>query len=160
MQSLSKITNQKLRNSKFFEYFIKQYGERCTKDANDEDLFRNMRSFYTDLLYGNIQQDKYMRYLSLDDRILKVAINDCYQKLMSSIIVKEALEYSQQMQHPVSKYDQFVITINEAKARNFCYGILYNGLLNFINTGNPNYLIHISVEFNNPMNRNAKGVTL
>ncbi len=160
MRAIRQVLNAKPKNSKFFDHFIKTNGERATVDVGDEEILKYLRSFYIDLSYGNVQQDKYLQYLWADPRIVRIAINDTQQKLMSSYIIVESLKFARGSNLQPTLLEQYEPTFYEAQARYFTYSVLNKGLVDFLNTGDPAHLVAISVQFNNPMNRGMNGATL
>lgn len=160
MRAIRQVLTTKPKNSKFFDHFIKQNGERATIDATDDDIVKHLRSFYTDLSYGNVQQEKYLQYLWSDPRIVRIAINDTQQRLMSAYIIVESLKFARGSNFQPTLLEQYEPTFYENQARYFTYAVLNKGLVDFLNTGDPAHLVGISVQFNNPMNRGMHGATL
>lgn len=160
MRPIRQVMAAKPKNSKFFDHFIKQNGERATMDVADEELIKHLRSFYTDLSYGNLQQEKYYQYLWADPRIVRIAINDSQQKLMSAYIIVESLKFARGSNFQPTLLEQYEPTFYEAQARYFTYAVINKGLVDFLNTGDPAHLVGIAVQFNNPMNRGMHGATL
>jgi hypothetical protein len=160
MKKSNQIQTQKQRPSKFFEYFIKNYGESATKTVNDDEIFKNLKSLYLDLAFGNLQQEKYFQYLYSDFRIMQIAANDLHQKVMESFIVAESLKFARNMNFQATSLEQFGNTLLNAETKYFTYSVLHKGVTGFLMSGDINALISISVQFNNPMNRNSKSVLL
>ena len=160
MRAIRQIMTAKPKNSKFFDHFIKINGERATADVAEEEIIKYLRTFYMDLSYGNIQQEKYLQYLWADPRILRVAIADTQQKLFSNYIIVESMKFAKQYGLPAANLEQFDATFNECNARYMTYMFLNKGLVDFMQTGDPNHLVYISVQFTNPMNRGMRGAVL
>lgn len=158
MRSIKQVINSKPRNSKFFDYFVKQYGDSCTKGAGDDEILKNIRTFYTDLCMGNIQShEKYLTYLRNDPRILQLALQDMYGKLISQHIIFISLEFARSSNHNIITLPQFKDTYEECKRRYNTYSVMYNGITNYVNTNQTQYLIQISVFLSNKMNRGKSG---
>lgn len=160
MRAIRQVMTAKPKNSKFFDHFIKHNGERATMDVGDDEIIKYLRSLYMDLSFGNLQQDKYLQYLFADQRILRIAITDTQEKLMSNYIIMESLKFARASNFNPTLLAQYDSTLSETQARYMTYVILNKGLVDFVNTGDPNHLIGISVQFNNPMNRNIRGAVL
>lgn len=143
----------KQKNSRFFESFIQKYGERATLDASDEEVYKQLRTFYTDLTYGNIQQEKYIQYLFSDSRLLEMARQDSESKMIKAGIVAQSLQFARANNFPPTLNGSFEQTYTEANAKYTCYTIINQGITHFASTGNINYLIQIAMHFANPMNR-------
>ena len=160
MRSIKQMMNAKPKNSKFFEYFLKHYGDSATRTVSDDEIMKNLRNFYLDLSFGNVQQEKYVQYLYSDQRIIQLAIADTDNKLTSSYIVVESLNHARNTGCQFTAIPQFNETLEEAQCRYFTYAIINKSLKEFATTGALPYLQQISLQFNNPMNRGRKGVVL
>ena len=160
MRAIRQVMTTKPKNSKFFDHFIKVNGERATADVADEEIIKYLRNFYMDLSYGNVQQEKYMQYLWTDPRIIRIAIADSHQKLMSNYIIAESLKFARGANFNPTLLEQYEPTLIEAQSRYMTYTILNKGLMDFSMSGDPAHLIQISVQFNNPMNRGIRGAVL
>ena len=156
MRAIKQVIMAKQKNSRFFDYFLKKYGEQCTTLASEDEIGKNLRQFYTDLCYGNIQQKKYMPYIMADQRIITVPYNDSANRLTKAWMISEALKFSkmnglQAMNQPI--YD---ILLNEYLTEYNTYSCINQGLKYFLQTGDMNYLVQISVQYNNAMNRGSR----
>ena len=156
MRAIKQVVTAKQKNSKFFDFFLKKYGEQCTTLASEEEIVKNLRQFYTDLCFGNIQQKKYMPYIMADQRIITVPYNDSGNRLTKSWMVMEALKFSktgglQAMNQPI--YD---VLLNEYITEYNTYTCINLCLKWFLQTGDMNYLVQISVQYNNAMNKGSR----
>lgn len=158
MRSIKQVINSKPRNSKFFDYFYKQYGDSGTKSAGEEEIIKNIKNLYMDLAMGNIQsQDKYLSYFYSDPRILQLALQDMYGKLVGQHIIFVSLDFAKVSNHNVITLPQFKDTYDEVQKKYTTYSTIYNGILNFVNTAQPQYLTQISVFLSNKLNRGKYG---
>ena len=157
MRQISQVINQKPKNSKFFDYFIKKYGDTATRSAGDEEIYRNLKSLYIDLASGNCNADKYLGYLFSDTRIVTILLNDAYKKLISNHIIFESLNFSRDHSSPLVGLPQFNETYEECKRKYNTYSIIYSCMTNFYNTSQPIYLTQISVNLSNKMIRDSQG---
>jgi len=160
MRSIKQMMTAKPKNSKFFEHFLKHYGDSATRTVSDDEIMKNLRNFYLDLSFGNVQQEKYAQYLHADQRIIQLAIQDTDNKLVSSYIVVESLNFARHNGCQFTMIPQFNETLDDAQCRYFTYAVINKGLKEFATTGILQYLQQISLQFNNPMNRGRKGVVL
>ena len=101
-----------------------------------------------------------MQYLWTDPRIIRIAIADSHQKLMSNYIIAESLKFARGANFNPTLLEQYEPTLIEAQSRYMTYTILNKGLMDFSMSGDPAHLIQISVQFNNPMNRGIRGAVL
>jgi len=157
MRQISQVVNQKPKNSKFFDFFIKRYGETATRSAGDEEIYRNLKSLYLDLCAGSCNSDKYLGYLYSDPRIITILLNDAYKKLVSAHIVFESLNFSRDNGSPIAGLPQFQETYEDCKRKYNTYSTIYNCMTNFYNTSQPVYLTQISVTLANKVARNSQG---
>jgi len=161
MKTIRQILNTKLKNSKFFDYFLKTYGETATLTCIDDDIRKNLKSLYLDIAFGNIQQEKYVNYFVQDPRITNIAINDSTQKLIENYMILESLKYSRANNMNFTLYEQFDNVLGEINTKYFTYSTLNKGLIEFQQSQyNMSYLVNVSVTFNSPMNRGSKAVLL
>jgi hypothetical protein len=155
------ITQKKLRPSKFFEGFIQSKGPNGVARASSGEIQRALKSFYLDLAYGNIVQDKYMPILISDPRIMQEALVDAENKLLYSTIELQCLEFSRNSGLPITAQPAFEGIYNEHMMRAQTYGVILEGLRGFhmsVLSGvpNPEYLISISTKLNSITMRGAK----
>ena len=160
MKNIKQIQTQKQRPSKFFEYFIKNYGESATRTVNTDEIYKNLKSLYLDLAFGNLQQERYYQYLYSDIRIMQIAANDLHEKVMETYIVVESLKFAKGMGFQPTTLEQYSRVLLENQTKFFTYSVLQKNINDFLMTGDINCLINIAVQFNNPMNRNSKAVLL
>lgn len=157
MRQISQVLNQKPKNSKFFDFFIKKYGETATRSAGDDEIYKNLKSLYLDLASGSCNSDKYLGYIFGDPRIFQILLQDAYKRLMNCHIIFEALNFASNNSSPIVGLPQFRETYEECKRRYSTYSMIYNGVTNFINTSQPIYLTQISVFLANKSMRDAQG---
>lgn len=157
MRQISQVINQKPRNSKFFDYFIKKYGETATRSAGDDEIYKNLRILYLDICSGSCNSDKYLGYIFSDPRIFQILLQDSYKKVVSHHIIFESLNLAMNTQSPLITIPQFQETYEDCKRRYNTYSVIYNCITNFCNTSNPAYLTQISVTLANKMARDAQG---
>lgn len=157
MRQISQVINQKPKNSKFFDFFVKKYGETATRSAGDEEIFKNLKSLYLDLAAGSCNSDKYIGYLFSDPRIITILLNDVYKKLVSNHIIFESLNFARNNGSNLITLPQFQETYEDCKRRYNTYSIIYNCVTNFYNTSQPVYLTQISVSLANKMARDSQG---
>ena len=161
MRSLRQLSTQKPRDSKFFENLRRQYGGTIPYSSiTPQDVASNLRSFYLDLSFGNIQQDKYIQILEESPVIIDVALRDLYAKSMKAYVLLESLKVTKQTNAQITKYKQFDEIMNEADNKYYTYMSLYDGVTAYSKTRDKNYLIAISAKFSNPMNRDTRRVLL
>lgn len=161
MRTIKQALNTKLKNSKFFDYFLKTYGETATLTCTDDEIRKNLKSLYLDITFGNIQQEKYLTYFVQDVRIVNLALNDTMQKLIENYMILESLKYSRSHNMQFTLYEQFDRVLADINTKYYTYSTLNKGLLDFQQSQyNMSYLVNISVQFNNPMNRGSKAVLL
>lgn len=161
MRSIKQVLNTKLKNSKFFDYFLKIYGETATLTCTDDEIRKNLKSLYLDIAFGNIQQEKYLTYFMQDNRIIILALNDTMQKLIENYMILESLKYARSHNMNFVLYEQFDAVFSNINTKYFTYSSLHKGLTDFQQSGyNLSYLVNISVQFNNPMNRGSKAILL
>lgn len=160
MRQLQTIINQKPKNSRFFDHFIKQHGDVATKYAGEDEIQKNLKSLYLDIAFGNLQQEKYLQYLLADERIVQLALIDIHNHLMKASNILEALRFARNAMAQCTQNDYFMVTYQEADSRWFTYSILYQAFTYFQATGQMQYLTSVSVTFNNPINRGSKSVLL
>ena len=95
MRALKASTlNKKLRPSKFFEHFLNANGPTCTAKASTADIQVKLKVLYLDLACGNLQQNKYYQYFIGDPRIVQEAINDLQNKVLESLVYRDALRFT------------------------------------------------------------------
>lgn len=157
MRQISQVINQKPKNSKFFDFFIKKYGETATRSAGDDEILKNLKSLYLDLSAGSCNSDKYIGYLYSDPRIINILLNDAYKKLISNHIIFESLNFALNNNSPLITLPQFQETYEDCKRKYNTYSIIYNCVTNFYNTSQPIYLTQISVNLANKMARDSQG---
>lgn len=157
MRQISQVINQKPKNSKFFDYFIKKYGETATRSAGDDEIYRNLKLLYLDLCAGSCNSDKYLGYIFSDPRVFHILLNDAYKKLISHHIVFESLNFARDNRSALIAIPQFQETYEDCKRRYNTYSVIYNCATQFFNTSQPIYLTQISVTLANKMARDAQG---
>ena len=155
------ITQKKLRQSKFFEGFIQSKGPNGVARASSGEIQRALKSFYLDLAYGNIVQDKYMPMLMADPRIIQEALIDVENKVLYSTIELQCLEFSRNSGLAITAQPAFDGIYNEHLMRAHTYGIILEGLRNFhmsVMSGvpDPSHLISISTKLNSIVMRGSK----
>lgn len=165
---------QKKQNSRFFEYFLNQYGEACTSRASDTELMDKMKMFFMDLAFGNFTQPKYFQYLAGDRRIIHYALEMAKDKLMDALCYKESLEHIAVLNTPnaamIKKNPHFDSCLREAVEKATAYSLIIQTLNQFMLSGydqtdgtyhyersNPNLLLSLAAQFrSNPFYRNTK----
>lgn len=160
MRQLQTIINQKPKNSRFFDHFIKQHGDVATKYAGEDEIQKNLKALYLDIAFGNLQQEKYLQYLLADDRIVQLALMDLYNHLMDAYNIYEALLFARNAMAQCTQNDFFMGTLKNAESRYFTYSILYQAFTQFQATAQMQFLTSVAVTFNNPINRGSKSVLL
>ncbi len=159
MRALKQILNTKPKNSKFFEYFINRYGEAATRDATEEEILKNIRSLYVDIVYGNINQDRYIDYLVAYPKVLDIAIKDSYRNVMKFFILGESMRSTQVSGNNIITIPQFNEVMDEVNQKYTNYTIIYNTLCGFVNSNyNKGYFASAAVQFANPSTRYMKTV--
>lgn len=156
MRPIRQIINQKPRNSNFFDRFIKKYGDKGTMAAVDKEIYDSIKNFYKDLINGNCQQEKYEPYLRGDIRLLQLAIQDSEARMTREWIILSALQFGLSNGLGACANSQFNNTMSATQARYRAYSLISQGLSQFLQTGNMQYLIAISVQMNDPMNRQTR----
>jgi hypothetical protein len=132
---------------------MKKYGDKGTMAAVDKEIFDNIKSFYRDLINGNCQQNKYEPYLRGDIRLLQLAIQDSEVRMTREWIILSSLQFSSANGLQACANSQFNSTIQMVQSKYRAYGLINNGLSKFLQTGNMQYLVMISVQMQDPMNR-------
>lgn len=177
MRAFSKPSQKpKNQKSKFFEYFLNQYGETCTSRASDAEIQDKMRSFFIDLIFGNINSVKYFNYLAGDVRIIVYAIETAKTKLFDSLcyrdcINKVAMDNSLEAIN-IKSNPNFDSCLREAIEKANVYQFIYDALVNFDRSGliqedgfsmvhperrQPEYLLALAAKFRgNPFTRLTK----
>ena len=153
MRPIRQIINQKPKNSGFFERYIKKNGDRATLAATDEELRKSIKSFYNDLMNGFIQQEKYEPYLKSDVRLLQLAIQDSEIRMTREWILLSALQFGSASGLAATANPLYKSTYDATNSRYRAYGIINQGLRQYFQTGNMAYLVAISVQIQDPMNR-------
>lgn len=165
--------NRKQKPSKFFEYFLNQYGPSCTSRASVKEIHDKIKTLYLDLAFGNMQQPKYYQYIIGDNRIIECALNDLTIKFSEAVAYRDALRYTASAKDPsvmpILSNPSFNKCLNDSENRVYSYSILIEGLTEFKNSGiaqdgfihlemaNIQFLIKIPVQLNNnPFARGAK----
>lgn len=156
MRAIRQMITQKPRNSSFFDRFIKKYGDKGTMAAVDKEIFDNIKIFYRDLMNGNCQQEKYEPYLRGDIRLLQLAKQDSEVRMTREWIILSALRFSSANGLGACANPQFTPTMAQTQARYRAYGLINNGLSQFLQTGNMQFLVAISVQIQDPMNRHSR----
>ena len=151
---------EKKKNSKFFDYFLKTYGDSCTLSVNDDEIFKYLRNLYLDLAFGNLQDEKYHQLLRNDPRIINAIYRDCIQKCNELYIMSESLKFSHTMSCPICGLDLFEKVVRDTNTRYMTYSIFHKGIEGYLYTNDINYLLSIAFQFNNVMNRNLRQVLL
>lgn len=152
--------NKKMKPSRFFDYFIRQYGQVGTSRATVLEIQKNLRSFFLDLAFGNIVQEKYTQFILGDPRIVDEALIEVTSKLKKNMIYMEALNIAAQTGSPITQYPEYNECYSQETLRHYTYSILHQGLSNFKMTQDPSHLVFISTQFNSQIARGAKQVLL
>lgn len=153
MRPIRQIINPKIKNSSFLERFIKKYGDKATLAATDDEIRKGLKSFYNDLMNGYIQQEKYEPYLRSDPRLLQLAIQDSEIRMTKEYIIVSSLQFANANGLPAANHPMYRATWDSCNSRYRAYGIINNCLIQFMNTGNMAFLTSISVQIQDPMNR-------
>ena len=166
--------NRKPKPSKFFEYFLGQYGVACTSRATVNEIQSKLKLLYFDLMFGNLQQAKYFQYILGDERIFDEALIDLKNKLLECIVYRDSLKFvAQNNDRPgsvqIQTNPQFNKCLMDSENRVFTYSTIYDGIMKYKSTGilpdgtyapekcNPQFLICIAMQLNNnPFGRGAK----
>ena len=148
---------KKMKPSKFFEFFLQTKGPTGTARASVAEIQKNMKSFFLDLAFGNLVQDKYLQFLQ-DPRIIGEAIQIAQYKMMECLCIVQSMKSTQYSANPVIANPVFEPTLNKYTVKGETYNIIYNGLMAYWNSPdhNPAYLVGISTKLNNINMRGAK----
>lgn len=150
------IGNKKLKPSRFFENFIQQKGPGGITRASSMEIKKNLRSFYLDLAYGNVVQEKYMEFIYSDSRVINEAMIDIENKLLEFTIVLRSMDVAINTNDPIISQPQFNEIYGAYLTRSNTYEVILVGLKNFAATGDPNYLVSISAKLNASIIKNSK----
>jgi hypothetical protein len=71
-------------------------------------------------------------------------------------IILSALQFSSANGLGACANPQFTQTMAQTQARYRAYGLINNGLSQFLQTGNMQFLVAISVQIQDPMNRHSR----
>lgn len=150
------ITQKKLKPSKFFEGFIQSKGPNGVARASSGEIQKAMKSFFLDLAYGNIVQEKYIPILKSDPRIIQEAHTEAENQLVEATTLLQSLEFSRNGGLPITAQPAFNGIYNKYLMRATTYGVILEGLRFFMATGNESYLTAIATKMNSVMMRGAK----
>jgi hypothetical protein len=148
---------KKLKPSRFFESFIQQKGPMGVNLASVAEIQKNLRSFFNDLGYGNLVQEKYLQYLVGDLRVIDEALNESQNRLMEATIILQSMDMLQTSNNPIIQLPLFMITYNKFLMRYKAYSIIHRGLndFKFSSVHDPAFLVGISTQLNSPVMRGA-----
>lgn len=147
------IAKKNMKDSKFFEYFKSQGG---TLRASSEDIRKQMFVFCKDLIYGNVVQDKYLPALMEDPRIIQEGMLYAETNLIENNMILQSLDCAALNKLPFTMFPEFSTVYNKYALRSQTYGIILHSLKDFAMSGNPDYLVSISVKLNTPFLRGVK----
>ena len=167
------VLNKKIRNSKFFDHFISQYGPSCTAKSSNKEIEDKLKMFYLDLAFGNLQQQKYYQYLVGDTRIVDEALQDLQNRMLEAVVYRDALKFTASINNQESfnirSNPMYNKCVNDSENKVYAYSVLIDGLTEYKNSGlgqdgyihpemcNPQYLVKISIQINsNPFARGSK----
>lgn len=159
MREIRNQKPQKAKPSKFFDQLIQKYGEQfALSKATNAEISDKVRFFIQDLVYGNLLQDKYIRYLLEDteNRLIQTAMFEIEYRYRRSYILVYSLTKMVNSTDPISQSQEFNQCYMDEDMKTKAYSILRAGLTNFINTREPSYIEWIAIQFNSPVLKGAK----
>lgn len=167
---------RKNTKSKFYEYFINQYGNiDCTRKAQDTEIVDRMRLFINDLVFGNILQEKYWNLFEADLRVLIFALRHVKEKLFKLQCYRDCIQNiairNDQNANSIKMNPAFESCMIETEELVKGYMIIYTGLNDFYNSGiqngminfkacNLDHLQNIAIQFKNPIFKLTRKVVL
>lgn len=152
----------KLKPSKFFEPLIQKYGEMYALDkATNQEISDKIRFFIHDLVYGNLLQEKYTKYILNDittsNRLITATSLELDYKYKRANIVLYSLTKLFNSNDPITSEQEFSQCYMDADLRVKAYQVLKQGIINLTNSGNPQFLEWIAIQFNTQL-RGAKNL--
>ena len=152
--------NKKLRPSKFFENFIQQKGPNGVSRASVLEIQKGLKSFFLDLAYGAVAQEKYIGFLVGDPRVMEEALKEAYSQIIECTIIMRSMEAAGSTNNPIAEMPQFSEVYNKYNMKGQTYSIIHDGLLGFKNTGDVGYIIGISTRLNSFIMKGSKQTLL
>lgn len=150
------ILNKKPRPSRFYESFIESKGPQGVTRATNAEIQKNLKSFYLDLAYGNIVQDKYMTFIMEEPRVFQEAVNDVSNRIMEYTIILRSMDCAISNNLPIIAQPMFNVTYNKYMMKANTYNTILTGLQNFMMSLDIGYLVSISAQLNSGIIRGSK----
>ena len=150
---------QKPKNSKFFDQLIQRYGEEyALAKATNQEVSDKVKFFIQDLAYGTILQDKYIRYLmeDNDNRLINTTLIEVDYRLKRSSILLYALNKLYMSKDNICLDQEYQQCYQDEDIRVKAYSIIKQGLINFIQSRNPQFFTTIAVQLNSILLKGAK----
>ena len=124
--------------------------------ASPLEIQKQMKSYFLDLIYGNIVQEKYQDFL-YEPRVLREALASAEQKLLRYSAILQSMDLAiQSNQFMITSNPEFYNTYDTYVGKATAFSIILKGLQAFANTGDTGYLISISTQMNSYLMANAK----
>lgn len=142
--------NTKTKKSNFFESFFNSKGQAGTNLANNEEIKKSLRSFYLDLAFGSLVQDKYLQFLEGDPRIIEIAMEEANRKIIECNIILQSMTCAQNAGLNITYMPEFMSIYNNNQLKMTTYTIIWHGLAAFKQSHDRNALASVSVQLNNP----------
>ena len=158
MREYRPIVNQKKQKpSRFFESFIQSKGPNGVARASIGEIQRSLKSFFLDLAYGNIVQEKYMDMIRSDPRVIQEAAVEAENKMVEANVILQSLDCAMQCGLPIITLPAFNGIHNKFMMRANTYGIILGGLRDFMMSGGDEaHLVSISTKLNSVIMKGSK----
>jgi len=148
------VAKKNMKDARFFEYFKDRGG---VNRATTQEIRDKLMLLFKDLIFGNVVQDKYMEAIMGEPRIMQEAIIFAEANLMENHILVQSMDCAIQCRLPsVLSLPTFDQIYTKYTLRATTYGTILAELKNFVMSGNPEYLVAISVKLNSPFMRGVK----
>lgn len=148
--------NKRIKPSRFFETFVQQKGPNGVSRASVLEIQKNLRTFFLDLAFGNVVQEKYIQFMIGDPRVVQEAMTAAYNKIWECLVITQSMDAAISSNAPITQHPEFYTAYNKYKMRGTTYNVIYDGLCAFSNTQDPSYLTAISTKLNSGLMRGSK----
>lgn len=150
------FVNKKPDKSMFLE---KMYGNNRNEIITMDHIRRNIKFLFRDIARGSVSNPKLEEALKADTRILQYAIDMLTFDIRKCNVLQLSLKSSiPGLYTEVGDIGLVNEVINEVNAKMIMYQIMYNGIANYIQTGDFTQIKGVGMTLNNNFNRKYQSV--
>ena len=150
------FVNKKTDKSMFLD---KMYGGNRKEIITMDHIRRNIKFLFRDIARGSVSNPKFEEVLKSDTRILQYALDMLAFDIRKAHVILLGIKIAGPELYTQSGDFGLVNEVaNETNAKMVMYQIMYNGITNYIKTGDFTQIRSIGMTLNNSFNRKYQSV--